>query len=96
MLNLSFFNTKGVCCKIRTLQNVDVALGRIVEASDEGKKIFATPHGTILTTGCIYLEGLTKKDQKKLIKLEKSVEGELYAGKLTAKEIEEADKPAKD
>jgi len=47
--------------------------------------LFATPHGTVIETGVLYLSEITEEGMKKLEDYEKDVKTqgkELYAGKL--------------
>ena len=86
---------KGMRCKVVSRAGAEIAIGRVIdnpEGSVGGKKLFVTPHGTFIETGYIYLKSLNARDLERLIELEKSVTGNLYDGKLTAAEIEEADK----
>lgn len=77
-------------------------VGRIIGESEKGSwgytneikmfsiPLFATPHGTVIQTGVLYLSEMIEESMKKLIEYEddvKSKNDELYAGKLTEEEM---------
>jgi len=96
---------KGYPCKI--VMDFSILLGRIIEEDKDGqwgeingRKMFSiprfsTPHGSVLKIGVLHLVDLEEGDWEKLKNFEQSVTKDFYKNKLTAEEIEVADKLAK-
>ena len=84
--------TRGYACMLGEV------IGRIVGESEDGSwgningvdmysiPLFATPHGTVIKTGVLYLSEITPEAKEQLIAWEKELDEEgkeMYANKLT-------------